>query len=222
LGHHAERLSRWYQPVKRGLDMTISATTLLVASPLLIGIALAIRWGSPGPVFYRGLRVGRWGTRFYMLKFRTMVVDAERRGGTSTADDDPRITRVGAWLRRRKLDELPQFINVLKGEMSLVGPRPQVEHDVADYTEEEKALLSVRPGITDWASLRFRNEGEILKGEPDPDEAYIRLIRPEKLRLGLEYVRRQSLAVDLRILFETVRAVAGGSPVIPRTEMTTK
>ena len=211
-----------YQPLKRALDITISAITLLAASPLLIGIALAIRWGSPGPVFYRGLRVGRWGTRFYMLKFRTMVIDAERRGGTSTADDDPRITRVGAWLRRRKLDELPQFINVLKGEMSLVGPRPQVEHDVADYTEEEKVLLSVRPGITDWASLRFRNEGEILKGEPDPDEAYIRLIRPEKLRLGLEYVRRQSLAVDLRILFETVRAVAGGSPVIPRTEMTTK
>lgn len=208
-----------YPTMKRALDILLSTGALLVTLPVLLIIAVAIRTDSRGPIFYRGLRVGRGGTRFYMLKFRTMVADAERCGGTSTADDDPRITKIGAALRRYKLDELPQFINVLKGEMSLVGPRPQVEHDVAKYTVEEQALLSVPPGITDWASLRFPNEGEILKGHPDPDQAYIDLIRPEKIRLGLEYVRRRSLGVDLSILFQTARVVLGGSPSLPQADV---
>jgi lipopolysaccharide/colanic/teichoic acid biosynthesis glycosyltransferase len=166
-------------------------------------VALLIKRGDGGPVFYRGLRVGRWGRPFRIYKFRTMVLNAEKIGGPSTSDDDPRITRVGRFLRKYKLDELPQLINVLKGEMSFVGPRPEVQLEVDLYTEGEEALLNVRPGITDYASIRFHDEGEILRGSPDPHEAYRRLIRPEKIKLGLEYVRNHSLWVDLRIMVET-------------------
>jgi lipopolysaccharide/colanic/teichoic acid biosynthesis glycosyltransferase len=139
-----------------------------------------------------------------MYKFRTMVVNADRVGGPNTPDDDDRLTKTGRTLRKYKLDELPQLINVLKGEMSFVGPRPQVAGEVANYTEEERQLLTVRPGITDWASLRFHNEGEILKGHADPDRAYAELIRPEKMRLGLQYVRSATLKDDLSILVQTV------------------
>jgi lipopolysaccharide/colanic/teichoic acid biosynthesis glycosyltransferase len=144
-----------------------------------------------------------------MVKFRTMVVNADRMGGPSTADDDPRITGIGKTLRRLKLDELPQLFNVLKGEMSLVGPRPEVPQEVARYTEEERELLSVRPGITDWASVRFRDEGAILKGSADPHETYLRVIRAEKMRLGLAYVRDRSLETDMRILAATLKALVG-------------
>ena len=150
-----------------------------------------------------------------MLKFRTMVVDAESVGGSSTSARDPRITSIGHLLRRWKLDEIPQFINVLKGDMSLVGPRPQVGWDVARYTEEERRLLTVRPGITDWASIRFRDEGEILAAEADPDEAYDRLIRPDKIRLGLEYVDKVSVRTDLQILRDTFLSVIGRTPRVP-------
>lgn len=202
---------------KRPFDLVVASIGLLLLSPLLLGVAAAIRWRSPGPVLYRGVRVGRAGQPFRILKFRTMVVDADRIGGASAADDDPRITRVGAFLRRHKLDELPQLVNVLVGDMSLVGPRPQVPSDVARYTPEERTLLSVRPGMTDYASLRFRNEGQILQGHPDPDEAYDRLIRPQKIQLGLEYVRTRSFLVDLRILIQTAMAVVGGgSSDLPR------
>jgi lipopolysaccharide/colanic/teichoic acid biosynthesis glycosyltransferase len=197
---------------KRAFDVVTASIGLLLLSPLLLAVAGAIMAGSPGPVFYRGVRVGRKGQPFRIFKFRTMVVDADRLGGASTADDDPRITRVGAFLRRHKLDELPQLLNVILGDMSLVGPRPQVPADVARYTPEERLLLSVRPGITDYASLRFRNEGEILLGQPDPDEAYDRLIRPEKIQLGLEYIRTHSFLVDLRILIRTALAVVGAAP----------
>ncbi|MCA1563426.1 MAG: sugar transferase, partial [Acidobacteria bacterium] len=145
------------------------------------------------------------------LKFRTMVADAEWVGGSSTPEDDPRITRVGALLRRYKLDELPQLVNVLRGEMSLVGPRPQVLEEVARYTPEERRLLEVQPGITDYASIRFRDEGAILKGQGDPHEAYVRLIRPEKMRLGLEYVRTHSFRTDLIIIGRTLAALLGRS-----------
>lgn len=134
-----------------------------------------------------------------------MVVDADRIGGPTTPNDDPRITRVGAWLRRYKLDELPQLINVLRGEMSFVGPRPEVFSETQDYTPEERRLFEVRPGITDWASIRFRNEGEILRGSSDPHCLYQEKIRPEKIRLGLAYVERRSFAIDMRILVETLR-----------------
>ena len=162
---------------------------------------------SAGPVFYRGVRAGRYGKAFRIFKFRTMVEDADKIGGPSSSADDPRITRVGNFLRRYKLDELPQLLNVVKGEMSLVGPRPEVLQEVLLYTEEEKRLLEVRPGITDWASIRFRNEGEILRGSADPHAAYREKIRPEKIRLGLEYVERRSFLTDCKIIVRTLKAI---------------
>jgi lipopolysaccharide/colanic/teichoic acid biosynthesis glycosyltransferase len=141
-----------------------------------------------------------------------MVVNAEKLGASSTAEDDARTTRLGRFLRRWKLDELPQLINVVKGEMSFVGPRPQVQWAVDLYTEEEKALLAVRPGITDYASIRFHNEGEILRGSKDPDKDYLEKIAPEKTRLGLKYVRNHSLWIDLKIILASLWLVAGGDP----------
>jgi lipopolysaccharide/colanic/teichoic acid biosynthesis glycosyltransferase len=156
-----------------------------------------------GPVLYGGRRAGRGGREFKMYKFRSMVTNADRIGGADTADDDPRLTKTGKFLRRYKLDELPQLINVLKGDMSLVGPRPEVPSKVAAYTPEEREILNVRPGITDWSSLRFHNEGEILAGHADPEQAYNELIRPEKMRLGLEYARKATFRDDLAILART-------------------
>jgi lipopolysaccharide/colanic/teichoic acid biosynthesis glycosyltransferase len=176
---------------------------LVIFSPVLGAIWLRIKRDADGPVLYTGTRVGRGGRPFKMYKFRTMVVDADRIGGPNTPDDDNRLTKTGRTLRKYKLDELPQLLNVLKGDMSFVGPRPQVTQEVATYTEEERQLLEVRPGITDWASLRFHNEGEILRGHADPDRAYAELIRPEKMRLGLEYVRRATLKDDVAILAQT-------------------
>jgi lipopolysaccharide/colanic/teichoic acid biosynthesis glycosyltransferase len=160
-----------------------------------------------GPVLYRGVRVGRYGKPFRIFKFRTMVVDAEKLGGASTADDDPRITRIGKFLRHYKLDELPQLINVIKGEMSIVGPRPEVPQYVEMFTGEEKAILSVRPGITDWATLWNPDEGAVLAGSPDPERLYVEKIRPEKIRLQLEYVRRRSIWIDLAIILQTLAAI---------------
>lgn len=190
--------------MKRVLDLALSVAGLVVLAPLFLVVAALIRWEDGGPIFYRGVRAGRDGRPFRMLKVRTMVVDADRIGPPSTADDDPRITRVGRWLRRYKLDEFPQLLNVVKGDMSLVGPRPEVLQEVEQYVGEEKLLLSVRPGITDWASLRFYNEGEILRGSPDPHQTYREQIRPEKIRLGLEYVRHRSVRTDLVILARTL------------------
>jgi len=195
--------------LKRTVDLCLSAFALVFLCPLLSVIAVMIRLEDGGPVFYRGVRVGRGGVPFRIFKFRTMVVNAERLGGPSTADDDPRVTRIGRWLRSSKLDELPQLLNVMNGEMSLVGPRPEVPQEVALYSEEERMLLSVRPGVTDWASLRFHDEGAILRGAPDAHEKYRHAIRPEKVRLGLEYVRTGSFGTDLRILASTVRMVIG-------------
>lgn len=194
---------------KRLFDLLASLAGLTLLAPLFAFIALAIKLTSKGPVFYRGVRVGRYGRLFHMYKFRTMVRDADSLGGSSTPSDDPRITAVGRFLRRCKLDELPQLLNVLTGSMSLVGPRPQVPEDVAKYTEVEQQLLRLKPGITDFASIRFHNEGEIIQGNPDPDQAYIDLIRPEKLRLGLEYARRQSLRTDLTIMWMTLKRLVG-------------
>lgn len=189
--------------MKRMMDVICSLGGLIVFFPLLFLIALVIKLEDRGPVFYRGARVGRYGRLFRIFKFRTMVVNAEKLGGPSTADDDPRITKIGKLLRKYKLDEVPQLINVLKGEMSLVGPRPEVPQEVNVYSQEEKALLSVRPGLTDYASIAFHNEGEILKGRADPHEAYRMLIRPEKIKLGLKYVRNRSLLTDFKILLKT-------------------
>ncbi|MBY0371301.1 sugar transferase, partial [bacterium] len=172
-------------------------------------LALWIKIESPGPVLYGGVRVGRGGRRFKMWKFRSMVVNADKIGGSSTPDDDPRITKVGKLLRATKLDELPQLINVVAGEMSLVGPRPQVPWAVELYTPEQKTLLELRPGITDYASLNFPNEGEILKGSTDPDKDYMEKIHPEKMRLSLLYKREASLFLDFKIILQTISAVAG-------------
>jgi len=160
-----------------------------------------------GPVFYRGVRVGRYGKLFRIYKFRTMLVDAEKLGGPSTADDDPRITKVGRILRKYKLDELPQLINVLKGEMSIVGPRPEVQHYVDMFTEEEKVILNVPPGITDWASLWNPDEGAILAGSPNPEKTYMEKIRPHKLKLQLKYVRERSFWMDLKIILLTLKTI---------------
>jgi lipopolysaccharide/colanic/teichoic acid biosynthesis glycosyltransferase len=193
--------------IKRFIDVAGSLAGLMLLGPLLGVVAVLVKLDSTGPVFYRGVRAGRYGKTFSMFKFRTMVVNADKIGGPSSAADDARITRVGHLLRKYKLDEFPQLINVLRGEMSLVGPRPEVEDEVLLYSTEEKRLLDVRPGITDWASIQFRNEGEILLGSADPHRAYREKIRPQKIRLGLEYVQRQSLSVDCRILLETLRAL---------------
>jgi len=193
--------------MKRGFDFVSSLVGLILASPVLLVIAILIKKEDRGPVFYRGVRVGRFGKLFRIFKFRTMVLNAEKLGGSSTADDDPRITNVGRFIRKFKLDELPQLINVLKGEMSTVGPRPEVQMYVDMFTEEEKAILSVRPGITDWASIWNPDEGAILAGSPDPEKTYMEKIRPEKIRLQLKYVEEKSLWVDLKIIFKTLETI---------------
>jgi len=190
--------------VKHFFDIVFSIIGLLIFSPLIVMTAFLIKKEDRGPIFYRGVRIGKNGKPFMIFKFRTMVMDADKIGGPSTSDDDPRITRVGKMLRKYKLDELPQLINVLKGEMSLVGPRPEVPMEVETYTESEKRVLIVRPGITDWSSLAFYNEGEILKGNPDPHQAYREKIKPEKLRLALKYVDEQSFLTDTKIIFHTL------------------
>lgn len=197
---------------KRLFDLICASIGLAIASPIFLVVAILVKLEDGGPVFYWGKRIGKDGVPFRMCKFRTMVVHAEKMGGSSTADGDPRITKIGRRLRKYKLDELPQLINVVGGEMSLVGPRPQVAWAVDLYTEEERALLTVLPGITDYASVRFGNEGEILRGSHDPDRDYLEKIAPEKIRLGLEYVRHRSFWVDLKILLATVRMMMGGTP----------
>ena len=196
-----------YPVAKRLFDLVFSTLGLIVLSPVLLAIVVAIKRESPGPALYKGTRVGLNGALFKMNKFRTMVINADKIGGSSTPEDDPRITRVGRFLRRYKLDELPQLINVFKGEMSFVGPRPQVKWAVDLYTPEERQVLTVRPGITDYASLRFPNEGEILKGSTDPDKDYMEKIHPEKMRLSLEYVRTRSMGLDIKIIFQTLAAI---------------
>jgi len=202
-----QRKTRTYEIIKRIFDIISSLIALIVLSPLLGGTAIIIKLDSPGPVFYRGIRVGKRGRLFSTFKFRTMVVDAEKKGGASTADDDPRITDVGKILRKYKLDEMPQLFDVLRGTMSIVGPRPEVKHYVDMFTEEEKVILTVRPGITDWATLWNPDEGVILAGSEDPEKTYMEEIRPEKIRLQLKYVKEQSLRNDMKIIFDTVKTV---------------
>jgi lipopolysaccharide/colanic/teichoic acid biosynthesis glycosyltransferase len=192
---------------KRAFDILFSLVSLIILSPLLLLVAAWIKRDSHGPVFYRGVRVGKHGEPFRIYKFRTMVVNAEKIGGASTADSDPRITQIGRFLRRYKLDELPQFINVFRGEMSIVGPRPEVQHYVSMFSEEERVILSVRPGITDWASLWNSDEGAVLAGSPDPEKTYLEKIRPEKIRLQLKYVKNRSFLADIGIIAQTLKAI---------------
>ncbi len=190
--------------VKRLFDIIVSFLGLLSASPLFLLIAILIKIFSPGPVFYIAKRVGKNGKIFKMYKFRTMVVNADKIGGPSTAGDDPRLTKIGIFLRKTNLDELPQLINILKGEMSFVGPRPEVPSEVETYDDKtKKIILSVKPGLTDLATLEDIHEEEILKGSSDPHKAYRRLIKPKKLKLAKEYVKKQSFWLDLKILIKT-------------------
>lgn len=193
--------------MKRLLDISIAACALLLLTPLLAMVAVAVWLEDGRSPWYRGVRAGRNGREFRMLKFRTMHVGASMTGVNSTASGDARITRVGRFLRALKLDELPQLWNVIAGEMSLVGPRPQVPDDAALYTAEERHMLDVRPGVTDLASIVFSDEGEILAGSVDPDLLYNQIIRPWKSRLALLYLERGSSTSDARILLWTVGAL---------------
>ena len=192
---------------KRAMDIVVSAAALCVLWPVLLLIALAIVVDDPGPVFYRQVRVGRGGKPFRIFKFRTMVVDADRKGLAITVGRDSRITRVGAFLRKTKLDELAQLLNVLCGQMSFVGPRPEVPRYVELYTPYQRQVLLVRPGITDYASIAYRNENDLLAGADDPERMYIETIMPDKIELNMKYLREISPLADVRLILKTIIAV---------------
>ena len=191
--------------MKRVVDVALSVLALALLWPLGLVIAAAVTLGDGGPAFFRQERVGRGGRTFRMWKFRTMIVGAERSGRHLTVGDDPRVTRVGAVLRRTKLDELPQLFNVLRGEMSLVGPRPEVPRYVAFYNAEQRPVLRLTPGITDPASLRYRDESEELAGSAEPERMYVEHIMPEKIRLNLAYAARATWRSDLGVIWSTLR-----------------
>jgi lipopolysaccharide/colanic/teichoic acid biosynthesis glycosyltransferase len=195
---------------KRLFDCVVAAVGLLVLLPLLLAIAVWVKLDSPGPVWFRQVRVGRFGREFRIHKFRTMHVDAPAMGPAITAATDPRITRAGALLRRHKLDELPQLFDVLVGSMSLVGPRPEVPKYVSLYPDRVREIvLSVRPGITDDAAIEFSDEGELLARAKDPEAAYVNEILPRKIEHYVRYVGHRTLLGDLRIIGRTIRRLAG-------------
>ena len=193
--------------LKRAMDVLVSGGALLVIWPVLLLIALAIKIDDPGPVFYRQVRVGRGGKPFRIFKFRTMVVDADKKGLSITVGQDKRITRMGALLRKTKLDELAQLLNVFAGDMSFVGPRPEVQRYVDLYTPYQRQVLLVRPGITDYASIAYRNENDLLEGAEDPERMYIDVIMPDKIELNMKYLREISPIADIRLIFKTIVAV---------------
>lgn len=191
--------------IKRLFDIVFSLLGLILIWPLFLVIVFLIKRESPGPVFYRGERIGKKGKPLRIFKFRTMILNAEKLGGPSTAGDDPRLLKIGHFLKKYKLDEMPQLINIIKGEMSFVGPRPEVKMYVDMMTEEERrVILSIKPGITDFASLWNFNEEEVLRGSSDPEKTYLEKIRPEKIRLQIKYVKNQSFLLDLKIIIKTI------------------
>ena len=191
--------------LKRGFDLAMAGVSLIILSPLLVIVAVLIKIDSPGAVFFRGQRVGKDGRPFHIFKFRTMLQNAAQIGPGITSAGDPRITRVGRWLRRTKIDELPQLWNVVRGEMSLVGPRPEDPRYVALYTDEQRRVLGVRPGITSPASIQFRHEEAILPaGDMD---IYIKDLMPAKIEADLKYLDRQTFGSDLVLLFRTALAL---------------
>lgn len=193
--------------LKRVFDMVVALTGLIVFSPLVLVIAALIRLDSPGPTFYRAPRVGKDGHLFRMYKLRTMVADADKIGPAITVDQDRRITRIGALLRKSRLDEIPQLINVLRGEMSMVGPRPKAPYYVERYSSEQREVLKVKPGMTGPAQIAFRHEEEALSNPERLDDEYMNVILPPKLALDLEYIERHSFIVDVRILLQTAAAL---------------
>ncbi|MFA5386566.1 MAG: sugar transferase [Candidatus Paceibacterota bacterium] len=191
--------------IKRLFDIIFSLLGIILISPLFLIISFLIKRESPGPVFFRGVRVGKRGKEFRIFKFRTMVVNAEKLGGPSTSGDDPRLLKIGHFLKRYQLDELPQLINVLEGDMSLVGPRPEVRMYVNMMSKEERRIiLSVKPGMTDLASLWNFHESDVLKGSLDPEKTYQEKIRPTKIRLQMRYVKNRSFLLDLKIIIKTI------------------
>jgi lipopolysaccharide/colanic/teichoic acid biosynthesis glycosyltransferase len=193
--------------MKRAFDIVVSVATLLILLPLFLALALAIKIDSPGPIFFRQRRVGRGFLLFSIYKFRTMVVDAPERGLSITPRGDPRITHLGHYLRKTKIDELPQLLNILIGNMSFVGPRPEVPSYVELFRGDYEELLKVRPGLTDLASLKYRDESAILARAENPQLEYISRLLPDKIRLSKEYIRRSSFVYDLALIFETLRQI---------------
>jgi len=194
--------------LKRIFDFTVSLTGFIILIPVFIIVAMMIKKDSKGAVFYRGLRVGKKGKLFKVFKFRTMVPNAEKIGGPSTAGDDTRLTKLSEFLKKWQLDELPQLLNVIKGDMSFVGPRPEVPMYIDMLNEEEKNLIiSVKPGMTDFASLWNFHEGELLRGSKDPEKDYLEKIRPKKIELQLKYIRERSFWLDIKIIFKTIAKV---------------
>lgn len=193
--------------IKRIFDIVASLGGLIVLSPLLIIVAICIKLDSKGPVFFKQKRVCKNKKIFEIYKFRTMVTDAEKLGKQITVGNDSRITRVGKFIRKCKLDEFPQLINVLKGEMSLVGPRPEVPRYVELYDEYQEQILLVQPGITDYASIEFRNENEILGKSDNPEKTYIEEIMPTKIELNMEYIKKISIFEDIKLILNTIIAI---------------
>ncbi len=193
--------------MKRFLDILFSSAVLLVFTPLWLLIVLAIVLESRGGVFYRQVRVGRGNRDFVLYKFRTMHTGADRKGLLTVGERDNRVTRVGYFLRKYKLDEFPQLFNILKGDMSIVGPRPEVRKYVDLYTPEQMKVLEVRPGLTDYASIRYVHENEILAQAENPEQTYIQEVMPAKLALNLQYVANQSVREDIKLIFQTFIAI---------------
>lgn len=193
--------------MKRLFDILASGCGLLVLSPVFIIVAIWIKLDSDGPVFYRQTRVGRYNKDFRIFKFRSMRVGSDKGSLVTIGGRDPRVTRSGYFIRKFKIDELPQLINVFVGDMSLVGPRPEVRHYVDYWTAEQMKVLDVRPGITDPASIRFRNENELLEKAVDPERYYIDVIMQEKIKLYLEYVEKSSFWYDIKLIFQTFKVI---------------
>ncbi|HVH68409.1 MAG TPA: sugar transferase [Gemmatimonadales bacterium] len=205
---------------KRAFDLVGAGLGVLLLAPLLAVLALLVKAEDGGPVLFKQERVGYRGRRFRIWKFRTMVPDAESLGPFVTPERDPRVTRIGAWLRRRKLDELPQLFNVLAGDMSLVGPRPDVPSYVARYHARERRVLELVPGMTDEAAICFLGEGSMLAASRDPERNYLEEIAPEKIRLSLEYAARASVWTDLKVILGTLRHLYWGSTAARLTPTT--
>jgi lipopolysaccharide/colanic/teichoic acid biosynthesis glycosyltransferase len=197
-------MNNFNQIIKRIFDFLVSLIGILIISPVFIIVSIAIKLDSTGKVMFLQRRVGRYGKEFNIYKFRTMITDAEKIGKQITVGKDNRITKVGAFLRKFKIDELPQLFNVLKGDMSLVGPRPEVPKYVALYNKEQKKVLDVRPGITDMASLRYKDENDILGKVDNPEEYYINVIMKDKLNLNLEYIEKSNIFFDVYLIIKTI------------------
>lgn len=193
--------------LKRTFDVVASGLGLIVLSPLFVVLAIWIKADSRGPVFYRQVRVGRHNRDFRLYKFRSMRPDSDKKGLITVGGHDPRVTRSGYYISKYKLDELPQLINVFLGDMSLVGPRPEVRKYVDMYTPEQMRVLDVRPGITSLASIRYRNENDILAKASDPDRAYVTQVMPDKIAIDLEYVPKASLLTDIQLIFMTFKEI---------------